>query len=128
MTDEFDSLFIEKAEINKQLLKQLVESKISLTPEGDILFSKTFPPRAGIVLHLLGRKILQTRNIITHEAEGPTGIASVTGTPLGTVKTYVIQLEKEHILARTKDGQYYVPNNQLVRLREWLAKNEGRTD
>jgi hypothetical protein len=123
MVDEFDNLFIDGKELDKMLLKNTLDTNVRLTTDGRIIFEREFDPRKKILFYLLANKILVLRNIKTDEAEGPTTICKNIGIPEGTAKAYVIRLEKEKLVSKTRDGKYYVPNYYLEKVKTTIQKS-----
>ena len=125
MGDTFDDLFIEKEELNKDILKKILTGKVKLINDGNIIFQKVFQPKHSIILYLLSNKIFLMKKIKEKEADGPREIHLKTGVPEGTVKRYVRELEKEGLLIRTEGG-YYVPNHALIKIEKIMEENDRR--
>jgi len=123
MNDVFDDLFVEKDELNKEILKEILADRIKTTADGDVIFQKDFNPKTVILIYLLANKVFLMRKIKEKEAEGPREIHLKTGVAEGTVKRYVRELQKDGLLIG-KGGKYFVPNHALNKIKKLVIEND----
>ena len=126
MSDAFDELFIEKEELNEEILKDVLAGRIKMTSEGDIIFMKDFDPKTAMILYLLANKVFVMRKIKEEEADGPREIHIKTGVAEGTVKRYVRELQKDRLLMGKK-GKYFVPNHSLTKVKKIVDANDKKS-
>jgi hypothetical protein len=126
MSDKFDELFVEKDELNEQILKEMLVGKVKLTKDGEIIFQDEFGPKQSIILHLLSNKVFVNKGLRESESEGPKDIHQKTGVPEGTVKVYVRELQKQGYLVRA-DRKYYVPNHALNKVKKLLLEEKTKS-
>lgn len=126
MSDAFDDLFVEKDELNKEILKDVLAGRVKMTSEGDIIFQKDFDPKTAIILYLLSNKVFVMRKIKEQEADGPREIHLKTGVAEGTVKRYVRDLQKDRLLVN-KNGKYFVPNHALTKIKKLVEDNDKKS-
>jgi len=125
MQDEFNELFIKKDDLNKELLKEILLPNIRLLDDGTIIFQNlSIQQNKKIVIYLLGNKIFNIREIKKNDAETPTIISKNTGIPLGTVKRSVRELVDLGIIKQNEKGEYFVPNFNLSKVKEWIKSEE----
>jgi len=115
--DNLDNLFVSNDQLNKELLFEILESKIKITEEGEVMIFGEFDSFQKILLYILGRKVLLIKNKLETEEAGPAEISKNTGISLGTVKVYVKKLEREQVLMN-KNGKYKIPNFILPKVNE----------
>ncbi|MBU0471132.1 MAG: hypothetical protein KKF65_00780 [Nanoarchaeota archaeon] len=123
MKDTFDDLFVEKDELNEEILKEILVGRIKMTSEGDIIFQKDFEPKTAILIYLLANKVFLTRKIREAETAGPKEIHHKTGVAEGTVKKYVRDMQKDRLLIG-KNGKYFVPNHALSKVKKLVNEND----
>ncbi|HIH13763.1 MAG TPA: hypothetical protein HA224_00740 [Nanoarchaeota archaeon] len=123
MVDEFDALFVDTAQLDKNLLQEILSSRVKLSAEGRIFYELDFNPMRKIVLYLLANKIFVMRKIKSEEAEGPLKISQNAGIAEGTVKAYVRDLEERGLIIGDKDGKYMVANSLLPRIKKFIIES-----
>lgn len=123
MTDVFDDLFVEGEELNEEILKEILSSRIKMTSEGDIILQRDFDPKITILIYLLANKVFVKRKIREEESDGPKDIHLKTGVAEGTVKKYVRDLQKDRLLIG-KNGKYSVPNHALNKIKNMITEND----
>ena len=122
MPDELDKLFISNEELNKGVLFEILDNKIKITDEKDILIIGNFQPIKKIILYGLAKKVMFLKKIINEENIGPKEVSEKTGLPEGTSKVYVRKLEGMGFLMR-KGNKYVVPNFALIKIKEYFEED-----
>jgi len=123
MSDTFDDLFVEKDELNEEILKEILANRVKMTSEGDIIFQQDFEPKTAIIIYLLSNKVFLMRKIREDEASGPKEIHTKTGVAEGTVKKYVRDMQKDRLLIG-KGGKYFVPNHALNKIKKLVSESD----
>ena len=82
MTEAFDDLFVDKEELNEEILKEILSGRVRLTPETEVLLVEKESPRATVLLHLLAQKIFVLKKMVSEEGIGGKELHAGTGIPL----------------------------------------------
>jgi hypothetical protein len=115
--DNLDRLFVKNAELNRDVLFELLKDRVRITESGDVIITGKFNPFQKIILYCLSKKVLLIKNLATEEMSGPAEISGKIGLKSGTAKVYVRKLEDDGILIN-KGGKYFIPNFVLHNLKE----------
>lgn len=122
MPDELDKLFVSDADLNKGLLFEILNERVKIMEDSNILIIGDFPPIKIILLYALSKKVMFIKNKADQDSIGPKEITEKTGIAEGTSKVYVRKLEKMGFLLN-KGGKYIVPNFALNKIKDFLLEN-----
>lgn len=122
MPDKLDSLFMTDEELNKDVLFEILDGKVKIIEEGDVLIIGNFSPLKTILLYTLSKKVMFLKNKHKSELIGPREISMRTRLPEGTAKVYVRKLERMGFLLRKREG-YIIPNFSLNKIKDFFVEN-----
>jgi hypothetical protein len=87
--DELDELIVSEEKIlDKKLIADILKEYVKITDKGEIIFESKYSKlnaKAKILVFLLARKVMSTKNIgnLKSEGAGPKEISEKTGLPYG---------------------------------------------
>jgi len=119
-TDALLALFTDGDEVDPKELFELLRPFIRIRNEdGRIIFldaGHRMPLKSKVLLFLLGKKVLFLLKKIDSEYVTPKQIVEETKLSKGSVLPTLMQLKSTY--ASAVDGKYFVPNHQIVRLKD----------
>lgn len=119
-TDALLGLFTDGDEVDPRDLFELLRPFIRIRNEdGRIIFldaGHRMPLKSKVLLFLLGKKVLFLLKKIDSEYVTPKQIVDETKLSKGSVLPTLMQLKSTY--ASAIDGKYFVPNHQIVRLKD----------
>lgn len=133
-SDPLHDLFVDGAEIDRELLANLLKDYIGID-------SKTFAPifkerfhnldaKAKLLIYLLYRKALLVTEKITpeNEPEKPKEISKITGVNYNSTRSYLSQLKAKGLIGIEEGGSYFIPGYSLSKIDEELRKERGKDE
>ena len=125
---DLEKLFVKK-EVDIGALIEILTPYLRIDPEKEEIFLlpdfSKLRYKDGIIIVLLGVKLLKERGVRENELIGPTEIERISNINLSTIKNALRELGKERIVI-SKKGKYMIPNFVIEVLRDRLEKPKGR--
>ncbi len=126
---DLEKLFVKK-EADIGVLIEILAPYLRIDPEKEEIFLlpdfSKLRYKDGIVVVLLGVKLLKEKGIRKSELVGPTEIERISNINLSTIKNALRELGKERI-AISEKGKYMIPNFVLEVLKDRLKEPRGRS-
>lgn len=127
--DPMEELFVDRTEIDKQLLADRLKKYVSIDRKTTTLVPKEAFDKLGakqkILCYLLYRKALLVTGKVTEEEEavGAREINKLTGVNYNSVRSYLSQLRGEGLIDMKNGGKYFVPGYSLPKLEEVFTED-----
>ncbi len=119
-TDALNVLFTDNDEVDSKELAELLSPYIKIRNEDNRIIFSVEGHRQTIsnkmLLFLLGQKVLFLMKKIDSEYIAPNQVISETGLSRGSVLPALMKLKKSYL--SVIEGKYFVPNHQVVKLKD----------
>lgn len=128
--DPLSRLVVDQAEVNRELLAELLADKVTIDPDaGTFAFKYHVRKQLGksnvVLAALLAQKALVLLGAEVAEPLQPRDLEASTGIRGGTLRPILKKLSDERIVSRKSNG-YLVPNHSLEAVTDLLGERGGQ--
>jgi len=125
MPDELDKLFVSNEELNKEILFEILDGKVKITEDKDVILIGELSHLEKILIYALSKKVMFVKGMEETDLVGPAEVSEKIGLASGTSKVYVRKLQKMGFFLG-KGGKYSVPNFALEKIKEFLSDGQNK--
>jgi hypothetical protein len=125
MNNEFESILVSGAEIDKKLVAEILEPYLRIDKDTHAIRPLStwdnLTAHIKILLFLVARKAMLALNFITEESASATEIMQETGMIKNTVNPALKGLRDKKIVSQTKERKYYIPNTSIEKVKGLIS-------